>query len=188
MASYPRRTDSISTRATQRNLRVRKLRAREVLQVALATLWDTLTFKMAAHARYGKESVLAVLLHAAANASSIEEAAQSPEDAPHPNTVRLALQGMTVQDVESQINQALLNRQLRRLLKHPLEVACDLKYVPDWGKPDPQEKDFVWKGRACRGTTHFFVYATLYVIKKGQRFTLAIRACRQKEGLVGALK
>jgi hypothetical protein len=116
---------------------------------------------MAAHARSTQESVLAVLLYAAANASSIEDAAQNLEDAPHSNTVRLTLQGTTVPTLEEPLNRALLKRPLRRLLKRPLEIACDLKYVPYWGEPAPQEKDFVWKGRALRGTTRFFVYATL---------------------------
>jgi putative transposase len=158
------------------------------LQLAVATLCDTLSLQRAPQARYSQESVLAVLLHAAANGSSLEDAAQSLEDAPHSNTVRLTLRGITVETLEQEINQALLNRQLRRLLKRRLEIACDLKYVPYWGESDPKEKDFVWKGRALRGTTRFFVYATLYVIKNGQRFTLAVHACRKSEGLVGALR
>jgi len=188
MASHPRHTTNIPARAQERNLRQRGLRSAEVAQAALDTLQQVLTLKMAAHARYPQESVLAVLLYATANASSIEDAAQNLEDAPHSNTVRLTLQGITVPTTEEPLNRALLNRPLRRLLKRPLEVACDLKYVPYWGEPDPQEKDFVWKGRALRGTTRFFVYATLYVIKKGQRLTVAVRACRKSEGLVGALK
>jgi putative transposase len=188
MASHPRRTDSISNRATQRNLQRRGIRAPEVWQQAVTALRDTLTLQMAAPARYSRESMLAVLLHAAAHASSIEDAALSLPAAPHPNTVRLTLQGATVETVEREINHALLNRQLRRLLKRRLEVACDLKHVPYWGEPDPLEKDFVWKARALRGTTRFFVYATLYVIKHGQRFTIAVRACRKKEGLPGALQ
>lgn len=155
MASHPRPIDSISTRATQRNLR-----AAEVLPLGVAALWDTLTLKRAPNARYGQESLLAVLPHAAANGSSIGDAAQSLPAAPHPNTVRRTLQGMSVATVEQQINEALLNRPLRRLLRRPLEVARDLKYVPYWGEPDPQEKGFVWKGQAGRSTTRFFVYAT----------------------------
>jgi putative transposase len=102
--------------------------------------------------------------------------------------VRLALKAKTVHALEQEINHARLNRPLRRLLKRPLEVACDLKYVPYWSQPHPQEKEFVWKGRAFRGTTRFFVYAPLSVIKKGQRFTIAVRAGRKKEGLQGALQ
>jgi hypothetical protein len=84
MASHPRRTDGISTRATQRNLQRRGIRATEVWQQAVFALRDILTLQRAAHARYSQESMLAVLLHAAAHASSIEEAAHSLPDAPTP--------------------------------------------------------------------------------------------------------
>lgn len=188
MASYPRPINSISTRITRRNLQERKLCADKVLEVAMATIRDTLPLRIADKARYPKESVLAVLLQAAAKASSIEDAAKSLKDAPHPNTVRLTLQGITVITIEEHLNKALLNRSMQPLLKQPLEIACDLKFIPYWGKPDLIEQDFIWKGRAFCGTTLFFVYATLYVIKNGHRFTLAVHACRKSEGLLGALK
>lgn len=91
MASRPRHTRNIPARARERNLRQRSLRAREVMEVALTTLQQVLTLKMAAHPHYSPESVLAVLLQAA-DGSSVEDATHSLEGAPHPNTVRLTLQ------------------------------------------------------------------------------------------------
>jgi putative transposase len=98
------------------------------------------------------------------------------------------LEGVTVEEVEVQLNCALASRGVRKLLRHPREIAIDLKYIPYYGEAKQGEEDFLWKGRAYKGTTHFFVYATIYVIKKAKRFTLAIRACRKSEGLLGALK
>lgn len=193
MASHPRPTDSISAPATQRNLRQRKLRAAEVLPLGVATLWDTLSLRMAPNARYGKESVLAVPMHrdAAANASSIEDAAQSLPDAPHPHTVRLTRRGMTVQTIEQQINQSLLNRQLRRLLQRPLPVACDLKEVPDWGAPNPKEKEFVWKGRSrCIGTRRHKVLCLRHLVCHQKRAAVDHRRARlsQKGRAVGGVE
>ena len=37
------------------------------------------------------------------------------------------------------------------------------------------------RGRAKSGTTHFYVFATLYVVKKNRRYTLAIVLMRQTE-------
>ena len=128
-----------------------------------------------------------MLLYAAANGSSLEPSGRSLRDAPLPNTVRVSLQELSTEEVETQLNYALVSRGVEELIKRPLEVAIDLKFIPYYGKAK-EEEDFIWKGKAYKGTTHFFVYASIYVIKKGKRFTLALRACRNSEGTLGALK
>jgi putative transposase len=53
------------------------------------------------------------------------------------------------------------------------DVAGDLTLIPYHGQPqrDPAE---VYRGEAKSGTTHFHAYATLYLVHRGRRFTLAM--------------
>lgn len=188
MLTYPHTIDDIDARRRQRNIKKRGICAQEVHQEALDVLDTTLKIYRPPEASYDKDSVLSVLLYAAATSSAIEPAGRSLQDSPSPNTVRLSLKDSTIEGVESQINKALVSRGVKVLLRHPREVAIDLKYIPYYGEAEEGEEDFIWKGRAYKGTTHFFVYATVYVIKNAKRFTLALRACRKSEGLLGALK
>lgn len=74
------------------------------------------------------------------------------------------------------------------LLRHPLELAIDLKLIPYYGQAQPGQDGFLLRGPAKRGTTTFFGYASIYVIKKNKRFTLVLAAVRRSEGLVGVLQ
>ena len=66
-------------------------------------------------------------------------------------------------------------------------MALDLKLVPYYGKPQVGEEEFLIKGEPRDGTTTSFGYASLYVIRKNRRYTLALVAVRRGEGLVGVL-
>jgi putative transposase len=61
-------------------------------------------------------------------------------------------------------------------------LAIDLTLLPYHGAPqkDPSE---VYRGQAKSGTSHFHAYATAYVIKKGQRFTVALAYVRKGDDL-----
>lgn len=176
--SIPTRSHkSISAQQGQHNLPPHGIRAAEARQHALGLLAG-FDLSRPPEARFDAPSVLSVLLYAAAAATSLEHAGRALPLAPSPNTVRHAVQGLTVTQVETHLNDAGMTR----------PVAIDLKRAPSDGQPPPGEEDFVWHQQAQRGVTRFFVSATLYVIKKGRRFTLALRACRRSGGLEGAAR
>jgi putative transposase len=58
-------------------------------------------------------------------------------------------------------------------LKAKQPIAIDLTEIPYHGEPfrDPEE---VRRGQPKSGTTHFHAYASAYVVRHGQRFTLAL--------------
>ena len=64
----------------------------------------------------------------------------------------------------------------------------DLKLIPYYGEPDAGEEDLLLKGESKAGTSTFFGYASLYVIRKSKRYTLALVAVRRSEGLVGVTR
>jgi hypothetical protein len=75
--------------------------------------------------------------------------------------------------LEARLNRALTARLPAGLKRRPQRLALDLVLIPYHGQPqeDPRE---ICRGRYKRGTSHFHAYATLYVVRRGQRFTVAL--------------
>jgi Transposase DDE domain len=73
------------------------------------------------------------------------------------------------------------------LRRRPQRLAADLVLIPYHGQPlrDPEE---IYRSSAKSGTSHFHAYATLYVIHRGYRFTVALTAVKGGEPLEEVLK
>ncbi|MBI1741486.1 hypothetical protein HYR54_00270 [Candidatus Acetothermia bacterium] len=164
------------------------LTASEVLQQALAFLQEHVALPRPVAARYGPTPLFSILLYAAAHRTTIEQASRALEAAPHPNTVRTALAPLEVTSLEDQLNQALISQLPKGLGRRPLEIAMDLKLIAYYGQAREGEADFLLAGEPRDGTTTFFGYASLYVIRHNRRFTVALVAVRRSEGLVGVLQ
>ena len=50
--------------------------------------------------------------------------------------------------------------------------------IPYYGKPDIDEEPYIYRSQAKSRTCSFYAYATLYILTKGKRITLAIRGVR----------
>ena len=86
---------------------------------------------------------------------------------------------------QRQVNAALaghLPRALRRDRKRPLRVAIDLTLIPYHGEPSA-DLDEIYRGQAKDGTSPFHAYATAYVVRKGQRYTVALTGVTSCEPL-----
>ena len=59
--------------------------------------------------------------------------------------------------------------------------------IPYYGNPSAEELPYIYRSQAKNGTCSFYAYATLYVIKKGKRVTLAIKAVRRFDTLVAVI-
>ena len=128
-----------------------------------------------------------ILLTAAANNTSIDYECDQHEGAASANTIRGVLaDSLDLQAAELQVNKALWHHLDRRYWKSGQSVAVDLVSVPYYGQAasDPNE---VRRGKANQGTTHFHVFATVYVIRKNRRITLALHYVRKGESLVAVL-
>jgi hypothetical protein len=75
----------------------------------------------------------------------------------------------------------------RPLRRREQRLAADLVLIPSHGQPlhDPDE---IYRSAAKSGTSHFHAYATLYVIHRGSRFTVALTAVEGGEPLEEVLK
>ena len=67
----------------------------------------------------------------------------------------------------------------------PLKFAIDFNEIPFYGTES--NKDDTRNSRAKKGTTRFFVYATIYVILRNKRYTLAVKYVRKGEKLTDVI-
>jgi len=126
----------------------------------------------------------ALLLAAAARITSLSDTCARLRDAPSDETARQALL-TTLPDyaaLQRQLNAALAGHLPKALRRHLQRLAIDLTLIPYHGQPfhDPAE---VYRSQAKDGTSHFHAYATAYVIRKGQRFTVALTGVQKGEPL-----
>jgi hypothetical protein len=125
-----------------------------------------------------------VLLAAAARITSLSDACQRLRNGPSDETARQALLATLPDYAELQrrLNAALAGHLPKALRKHLQRLAIDLTLIPYHGRPfrDPDE---IYRGQAKSGTSHFHASATAYVIRKGQRYTVALTGITKGEPL-----
>lgn len=133
--------------------------------------------------------VLQVVLAAAARLCSVSAAAARLAAAPSGQTVRTALAGGLPDrdELERRLNRALAADLPRSLVGTRQPLALDLTLRPYHGKPfrDPAE---VYRSQAKSGTSHFHAYATVYLVRHGRRFTLALTWVTKGEPLAGVVQ
>ena len=61
-------------------------------------------------------------------------------------------------------------------------LAIDLTLIPYHGKPFCDLSE-IYRAQAQDGTSHFHAYATAYVVRQGQRYTVALTGVRKGESL-----
>jgi hypothetical protein len=125
-----------------------------------------------------------LLLAAAARITSLSDACGRLRDVPSDETARKALLA-TLPDyatLQRQLNSALAGHLPKTLRRHLQRLAIDLTLIPYHGQPfgDPAE---VYRSQAKDGTSHFHAYATAYVLRKGQRYTVALTGVKKGESL-----
>src|SRR5436305_8256816 len=125
-----------------------------------------------------------LLLAAAARITSLSDTCQRLRDAPSDETARKALLATlpAYGALQRQLNAALAGHLPKTLRTHLQRLAVDLTLIPYHGEPF-RDLDEVYRGQAKDGTSHFHAYATAYVVRKGQRFTVALTGVKRGEAL-----
>jgi putative transposase len=134
------------------------------------------------------ESLFQILLRAASKGDTIEQTAKELKGATSSNNIRYHLGKINdFSSLETELNLALKSQQPKGLKKKQQALAIDLNLIPYYGEPSPEEAPYIYRSKAKNGTCSFYAYATLYVIKKGKRVTLAIRGVRWRDTKVAIL-
>ena len=154
-----------------------RLEPRHIEQRAAAILQDKVKLKDASP-KCQASVLLHIVLYAAVRISSIADSCARLKNVPGDDAVRKALAGglPPIGTLTGRLNRALLDcvpPRVRRRQKHGFRLAIDLTLVPYHGKPFANKRE-IYRGEAKSGTTHFHAYATCYLVRHGQRFTLAM--------------
>jgi putative transposase len=92
-----------------------------------------------------------------------------------------------VAELQRRLNRALQGDLPRALRRRRQPLAIDLILIPYHGEPLADASE-VYRGQAKSGTSHFHAYATAYVIRQGQRFTVALACVRKGDDLADVVK
>ena len=125
-----------------------------------------------------------LLLAAAARITSLSDTCQCLDRVPSDETARKALLA-TLPDyatLQRQLNAALAGHLPKALRRRLQRLAIDLTLIPYHGRPF-RDLDEIYRSQAKDGTSHFHAYATAYVVRKGQRFTVALTGVTKGESL-----
>ena len=142
---------------------------------------------------YSRKCTAAVLWHvlffAAARMVSIFAACQRLSDAPGDQTIRDALLATLPEyvELERRVNRALAGDLPEALRRRRPYLAIDLTLLPYHGQPWQDEKE-IYRGPSKSGTSHFHAYASAYVIRQGQRFTVALTRVDKGEKMAAVVK
>jgi Transposase DDE domain len=156
------------------------------LNVALECLKAHLPLSMQGECQ--PQTVYEVLLWAASHHDSIEHSTQQLTGVPSSNDLRYHLDKFAdMATVERQVNAALHSHLPLSIANHRHCLALDLHLLPYYGRPSAAEAPYIYRSEAKAGTTSFFAYATMYVIRAHQRLTLAIHAIYSGESAVAII-
>src|SRR4051812_35764848 len=161
----------------------RILNRKQVHRLAAEHLQAHLKFK-GYHRKTSAHVLWSLLLAAAARITSLSDTCQRLRDAPSDETARKALLATLPDDavLQQQLNAALAGHLPRNLRKQLQRLAIDLTLIPYHGKPF-RDLNEIFRSQAKSGTSHFHACATAYVVRKGQRFTVALTGVRKGESL-----
>ena len=156
------------------------------LEAALDCLLESVPLK--AQGSCDPQTLYEVLLRAACRNDSVEHTAQMLVGVPTGNGIRYHLHKFNdMTTLEAQLNDALHRRLPPQIANHRHRLAIDLNLIPYYGQPTSEEASYIYRSQAKAGTTSFFAYATVYVIRAHQRVSLAIHAIPRGETLVATI-
>jgi len=171
--------------------RIKQLTAAEVYQLVREVLQEHFRLDMSDR-NYEAQDIWDVLIAASVERVTVEMASCLLEDAPCGNTVRSIVKEMLADagqlaELEASLNALLVKQLPKKLLRPRLPGAVDITEIPYHGQHE-EDEEMVRRGRAKAGTTHFHCFATLYVVKKNKRYTLAITLMRRSDKALDVLQ
>ena len=167
-----------------------KLTQRDVLEHAQQRLQKHLNLKADGHI-CNAQQLVHILLGIATTKNSLEAVCAELETSPCAATIRSHLrEQLKVEELpqlERGVNAAVAQAIPLHLSVREQEVAIDYHDQPYYGKTEQTEGLWV-RAEAKDGTTRVYRVATVYVIVRGLRFTLAIKFVRPEDDHTAVLK
>lgn len=135
-----------------------------------------------------QRTIFEILTRAASTGDSIENTCRILQDVPCGKNIRYHLEKYNdMNELENQLNKAIQAHLPPRIVKGKQSIAIDFNLIPYYGKPAPGEEPYIVRSQAKAGTCSFYAYATVYVIRKNKRVTIAIISVRHDETNVSVI-
>ena len=128
--------------------------------------------------------LLKIVFAASFRLASIFAVCRQLKEAPCGETARKALLSTLPEYAELQraANRALAGDLPKALRKKKQRLAIDLHLTPYYGEPFEDEQE-IYRSQAKAGTNDFHAYASAYVVRKGQRYTVALTPVERGESM-----
>lgn len=168
--------------------RVKKITDAEILDEVTEVLSQYLSIQTSS-TRINTTTFLQTLAGIAVEKSSITAFPNKFDEGLTARQMRYQIEKFELIEVEDILNQALSHHAPRSLIPRSAsyKFAIDLNEYPYHGRPYKDATE-IRRGKAKSGTTHFHVYATIYLIKQNKRYTLAIKYVRKGDRLVDVVQ
>ena len=167
-----------------------QLKAKDVHQAAMQNAKEHFSLTSDGY-QCDTEMLFNVLFKAATESVSIETACNDLLNVASGNTIREYLNEQLdvcyLQEQECEMNQALTEGVPDEVFRQDIEVAFDFHDEPFYGNT-PELHTYTCRGRAKKGTTHFFRIASAYVIWRQVRLTLAVTYVLPEDTALDVLK
>lgn len=166
------------------------LKSQDVHKLTLSVLCQLPVVARSVDAVVKVKDLFNVVIFAAAFRISIRHASAELHGAPCSSYVmgELADQLYDIEQQQKAINKILASKLPKHLGKKGRRIAIDLVEIPYHFTINEEHEDEIRRSKAKSGTTHFFVYATAYVILKGNRYTLAMIRVKASDTMLEVLK
>jgi hypothetical protein len=148
--------------------------ARQIHDRAAGILQESLGFVDQGH-KCTLTNLFLVLFFAAARMTSLFDACRRLARAPSDQTVRnvLAKQLPKMAELERRLNEALCCKLPKSLRSKRRPMAIDVHQSCYYGQPGASDKELC-RGKRKQGTSRFHCYATLCIVRRGERYTIAL--------------
>jgi hypothetical protein len=167
-----------------------QLKAKDVHQIALRNVKKYFSLESNGY-QCDTDMLFNVLFKAATESVSIETACNDLLNTASGNTIREYLNEQLdvchLREQECEMNQALTEGVPDEVFQQAVEVAFDFHDEPFYGKT-PELRTYTCRGKAKKGTTHFFRIASAYVIWRQVRLTLAVTYVLPEDTSLDVLK
>lgn len=141
---------------------------------------------------FPSEQLWDVLGYAAVTNGTIHSASQALEDVPTSATVLNHLRSgwidqHDINELNDELNELLVGQLPTGLRGKQHEIAVDIVAQPYHGEAQDDASE-IRRSQAKQGTTHFHMYASVYLIRRHKRVTIAVQYWQANQSLLSVLR
>ena len=153
----------------------------EVLNLSMDVIKDMLGLFSGPNAKYSDEMVVYHLLNACTSQTSVSQVSDVCVDSPSEGDIRYRLRNLDLKTVQQALNEKLKINAVKTVRRKSQSFAIDFVNIPYYGGEENSGDTIRTKPR--QGTSRFYAYASIYLILRNKRYTLAVKYIRKGETL-----